>query len=253
MARPVVLSASSVSAYRECGYRWFLTYVECRPERSSIPQVIGTAVHAGAETLLLAKMAGETPDLGAAQAHAAAVYAAEADALAGQTDTGASVERCVALYAESVLPLVEPRHVEVSFQFEVNGIPYSGIADVFDGGVRDTKTTKSRPSSGDRYATGMVGYALGYRELTGEIEAHVTLDYLVRTQTPYYWPITRGTISEEEIDMFAATVEGVAEGIAAEVYEPNGLGTAACNWCGHRDTCEYRRALADVTQGGNNA
>lgn len=250
-----MLSASSVSAYRACEYRYFLSYVEVRPETQNIKAVRGIAVHAGAEVLLRAQMAGDDPDAAYARAQDAVASSLGDDLLFGdvrpdpkisERQAFVSAYTCLAVYRSDVLPTIEhPTGVEVEFQFAVDGISYSGIIDALADDLHDLKTTASRPSNGDRYDLAMTGYDLGYREITGHAPRSIVLDYIVATQKPYYWPIRRDPATDEDIDRFASVVGGVARGIAEGNFRPTGLETRGCSWCPHKETCVYYAATQE--------
>jgi hypothetical protein len=173
-----------------------------------------------------------------------------------------AVHGAAAVFDRDILPTYrDPVLIEAAFQIEVNGIPFSGIIDsvdrhdigvtdendlIYTNILRDLKTTGSRPKAG-RYHFNMVGYWLGAREL-GHEPAIMQLDYIVRTKTPYYWPEVVAAPDEDDIEWFAATLQGAAEGVEKADYAPTGLGTRACSYCPHKAICgPYTRYL----QGGH--
>jgi len=101
--------------------------------------------------------------------------------------------------------------------------------------LRDLKTTSRRPSPG-RYHFNMTGYWLGARELGYEPDI-MQLDYIVRTQRPYYWPEVVPAPDENELEAWAAILSAVARGVESGDYSPTGLGTRACVSCPHRAIC----------------
>lgn len=249
--RPVVFSASSITRYRECELAWYFTYILDEPGSSNVKAAIGIAVHDGAAVLLRAardhKLAevdenGDWFDKAVVEMNESLAM----NLIGARTDTKLvpaaafeSARLCLERYLEDVFPLIDPVMVEEPFQFEIDGTPYSGVIDAGDGAVRDLKTTSSRPSSGDRYEIGMIGYALGYRQLTGHAEADRILDYIVRTLHPYYWPIRLGPATSEDIDRFANVVGEVADGVAAARFRPTGLDKrSVCTSCPHQFRCE---------------
>lgn len=259
MSRPLVLSASSVNAWLDCNYRWYLTYVERRPETGSVKAAIGIAVHEGAELLLRAKMGGPAATVEDA---AEAVRLSLGMALPGcrpdpDYDGPAAIRKAEAalrVFERDILPTAHPEAVEVPFQVLVDdAILYSGIIDWIDDGTHDLKTTKSRPSpSKDRYWHHMIGYTMGRRELTGTDEVHRTLDFIVLTQKPYHWPVVSGPVTDDEVDRWAAQLVEVAAGIAAAEWLPTGLDSPwVCRYCPHSDTCEPYGALRAQAEGEN--
>lgn len=246
MSRPVVFSASSISTYLECGLRWWFTYVAAFPARPSLAMATGVAVHAAAETVLRGKMTGWP----VSEQEALAAYRQAMEEAGHSPDEAGSA--LVRLFMDEVAPKTSPLLVETPFQIEVNGIPYSGIFDWYDSNLvlHDLKTSASRPSArNNRYRIAMIGYALGARDLTGREETGIVLDYLVKTKTPYYWPVASPPASEADIAEFAATVETVAEAVARRVYDPDGLFKGACRYCPFTQECGPYLRLAKEGEG----
>ena len=223
----LVLSSSSVATYLDCHLQWWFAYVVRDPGKPREQTLVGIATHDLVESLLtdpksLRRQPGHVWD---------------------------EAYRLLPVFEAEVLPqLGTVRYVEQVYQFEIEGFYYQSYLDYVDGSnrVRDLKTTSRRPGPHDeRYRVPMIGHALGFRSLTGEIEADVILDYLVRTKTPYYWPIASGgPVSEDDEEFFIATLEGVTKGIAARDYDPTGLGSPwACLSCPYQDQCgPYQRS-----------
>lgn len=250
--RPVVFSASSVSAYLDCHLKWFFAYILNEQGVQSEAQAVGIAVHDYAEGVLR-QMRGDGQ----------AVVVSEAPM------------ELTGVFNRDILPTYrDPVLVEAAFQIEVNGIPFSGIIDSVDRQdmpppgpfvdwdsegrdmidpypfyaniLRDLKTTGSRPKAG-RYHFNMVGYWLGAREL-GYTPDIMQLDYIVRTQKPYYWPEVVAAPDDDDIEWFAATLQGAAEGVERADYAPTGLGTRACSYCPVASICgPYQRYNKEVT------
>lgn len=248
--RPVVFSASSVNSYLDCHLRWYFSYVLNDEGDQSEAQAVGIAVHDVVEMTLK----GTLP----------------ADAFADDPVIGSLIR----LFNREILPTYrDPILVEVPFQITVNGIGFSGVIDALDRQdvgqqdivdwdsegrdaidpyplyaniLRDTKTTSKRPAAG-KYRFNMVGYYLGVTEgLEHRVDA-IQLDYLVRTQKPYYWPEVQMLPDEDEIAAFAATLERVAEGVDQGDYRPTGLGTYVCGYCPHASTCGPYTRFKEVT------
>jgi hypothetical protein len=153
--------------------------------------------------------------------------------------------KMVRLHHEQVAPKIQPIMVEEPVQFAVNGVPYSGVIDLVDDRkrIRDWKTAARRPAQNSQnYLLNMTGYALAYRQQTGEIESEVVLDYLVRTRTPQYLPIVSGgPIDQQAVVTFANIVGKVHRRIEAGDFLPTGLANNACSWCGYKADCPYYR------------
>lgn len=232
--RPVVFSASSVTAYQMCHLQWYFTYVLGQPGVQSEPQAVGIAVHDAAEAILRRTL--------------------PTDAF----DAMPPITELVRVFANDILPTYRnPLLIEASFQLEVNDIPYSGVLDAVDEHdvpwgyaliLRDLKTTGSRPSPG-KYRFAMTGYKLGAEDLLGRPIDAAQLDWIVRTKHPYYWPEALEPITEDDINVFAATLETVAEGVARDNYDPTGLGTWACKACSHAAICGPYQRYQEITDG----
>jgi len=243
---PVVFSASSVSAYQDCHLRWYFQYILMEKGEESEAQRVGIAVHDAAEMYLKGTVAK--------------------DSIVHADPALAPLER---IFRDDILPTYRnPVLIEAPFQISINDIPFSGIIDSVDQHdypplvglltaypqadsiniLRDLKTTGKRPSAG-RYRFPMIGYWLGARELGHE--PHVMqLDYIIRTAKPYYWPEVVPSPDENDIAWFAATLEGVAEGIERADYAPTGLGTYVCAYCPVRGICGPYQRYKEVTDGG---
>lgn len=251
MAAPFVLSSSAVATYLRCGKQFWYAYVERRKDPPNVKLVLGRATHEAVETNFRQKLLTET-DLPVEQvidAFSDAYDREVVDVDGPDEDIGKAKDQGVAmtkLYQTKVAPTVQPDLVEEPVQFEVNGIPYSGYIDlVADNVIRDLKTTARRPpkeQAGRKHQ--LVGYALGYRHLTGKQEDGIQLDYLVRSKRrPTYLPVT-GIADEVAIQSYAQVVTDVAEAINTGTFLPNGLigNPPACSWCGYRNICPAFRA-----------
>jgi len=233
--RPVVYSASSVNSYLTCHLAWYFGYVLGERGEQSEPQRVGIKIHDFAERSLK---------------HLGTAY---------QTDDP-EIEALAKVWNSEILPTYRtPVLIEASFQLEVNGIPFSGVVDAVDEQdvpwgfaliLRDLKSTGSRPSPG-KYRFAMTGYLLGAQDILQRIIDAAQLDWIVRTKKPYYWPEAMDPITEDDVAVFANTLETVANGVAREDYQPTGLGTWACKSCNHRAICGPYQRYQEVTDGSN--
>lgn len=249
MSDPLVLSGSSVATFLRCGKQWYYAYVMGIKSPPSVRQAIGTASHE-AIALDMSQKVETLEDLPTdelldafSDSYEREIYGVEVEPDEESPDQGKdSGVRVMKVAAAEILPKIQPVLVEEPVQFEVNDIPYAGVVDLVDskGRVRDWKTTKRRPTSGNSYLLQMTGYALAYRQIMEEPEAEVVLDHFVRTKVPYYLPIASGgPISDSAIGSFSSVVRAVHEQIESGNFIPNGLMNNACSWCGYRDICPY--------------
>jgi hypothetical protein len=160
----------------------------------------------------------------------------------GDEDPGQGKDSGIKLvdqYQRVVAPTVHPVLVEEQVSFKVNGVPFSGYVDLVDQhrAVRDLKTVKARPGRSS-YILNMIGYAVGFRQATGEVESGVQLDYMVRTKKPYHWPVpSSGPVPDFAIERFASIVTDVASSVQKGVFIASGITNNACSWCGYKNIC----------------
>lgn len=263
----LILSASSVATFLRCGKQWEFAYIFKEKRPPTIKQGLGIAAHEAYDFDMTAKLAtGENmPESLVLDAFSTEYDKMWTDGFSKtkeeDEDPGKAKDqqiRVVRKYRNEIAPLIEPVMVEESFVIAVNGIDFSGTLDLASIKrvepdktiikVRDWKNTAQKPSDTSGYAFGMVGYALGYRSLTGDIEDAVQLDYLVRykRQEPGYFPVSsNGPVSNRAIENFAEVLRDVFDAIMAGRFVPNGLQNNACSWCGFRAMCPAyaKRAL----------
>lgn len=241
-----VFSASSIATFMRCGKQWEFAYVYAIKRPPTLRAVIGIAAHEAVETNYRQKMETgvDLPVDDVKQAFSDSFERNYTPDVAIEEDespyegktSGYSV---VGKYQKEVAPSIHPVMIEEQVQFKVNGIPFSGYVDLVDQNkrVRDLKTVKRKPSKND-YALNMIGYAIGYRQKTGETENGVVLDYMVRTKDPYYHPVpSEGPVPDSAIGEFADVVTSVQSAVSKGVFIPTGLSNNACSWCGYRDIC----------------
>jgi len=255
-ADDLVLSASSVATFLRCGQQWFYAYVENRKSPPSVKQALGLASHGAVEYNMRQKITSKV------DAPLDEVLDAFSDSWNGMApdieideddpapwkvkDNGIKIVR---KHHTEVAPAIQPLYVEEPVRFDINSIPYSGTIDLVDQKrrVRDLKTTGRTPSKGKSHLLQMTGYALGFRQATGETEAEVMLDYFIyyAKQAPKYLPIASGgPIDDAHVVTFSKIVGDVYGQIMDGRFLPNGIEGTACSWCGYTDICpaykEYR-------------
>jgi hypothetical protein len=244
-----VLSASSVATFLRCGRQWEFAYAYAIKSPPTLRLVIGNAAHEAVETNYRQKM-DTGLDLPIDDVKDA--FSTAFDRLATEVEHDDDEDEdespkqskdsgivLVGNYQHQVAPTIQPVIVEEQIQFRVNEIPFSGYIDLVDQHrqVRDLKTTKRKPQRND-YLISMIGYAIGFRQATGEVERNVILDYMVRTKQPYYHPVpSEGPVPDSAIRQFAKIVESVATAISKGSFIPTGLTNNACSWCGYKRIC----------------
>jgi hypothetical protein len=155
--------------------------------------------------------------------------------------------KSVRFWHANTAPLVAPELVEEPISFTLNGSQiYTGTIDLvsFDKEVWDHKFTGKTPQSADAYILNMVGYALGYRQLTGETESRIVLDHTVglKTMTKRVPIVSDGPVTDQAIAAFADIVSTATRSIEAGLFPPTGLKSGACSWCGYKSICPAYRA-----------
>lgn len=250
----LVLSASSIATFLRCGLQWEFAYVKKVRHPPSLKQGLGLASHSAYESDMLVKL---TTGANAEEDVVLDVFNEEfieynrqgflrlKDDEDDEDDPVKAKDqqiRVIQKQHREIAPLIVPVLVEEPFLLKVNGIHYGGTLDLFDAEskLRDWKNTAKKPSRDGGYTLGMIGYAVGYRHLTGLIEREVQIDFLVRykKQDPGYFPVSSGgPISDEAISGWASTVERVYNAIMAGNFVANGLQNNACSWCGFRSIC----------------
>lgn len=250
MAEPVVLSGSSLNTFLRCGRQWELAYVQRLRRPPSLRQARGTAGHYAAEVDMAQKIdSGEDLPLDVVLDAYRDKYVEESvdspenpdkkETKAAFLDSGVAG---VTIWHKTVAPQIQPDMVEQPVQFTVNDIPYSGTLDLADksGKVRDWKFVGKKPDPRSQdYVVNMVGYAIGYRKLTGHVEAGIVLDHVVLTKDPYHFPVEGETVPDQSIVSFAGIVESVHDSIQKGSFPPTGLKSGACSWCGYHAECGY--------------
>lgn len=272
---PTVLSGSSVNTYLRCGKQWEYAYVLQLRRPPSIKQGLGIAAHEAVgfnlaqKTLTYMDLPQEevvekfldTWDLMEVEIEDV-TNEERLDERTGKTtktrretkakarDSGA---KAVMVHYEELSTKIQPVWVEREISFKLNDeIDWTGIFDMADdrGRVRDHKFVSRKPQDGGGYILPMIGYALGYRQISDDVETEIVLDHIVRTQEPYYLPLASGgPVTDEAIREFARIITEVRRGIDAGIFNPNGLHSHACGWCGYADICPAYRAA----NGGRNA
>ena len=237
--------------------RWFYAYVAGIKSPPSLRAIRGIAVHAAVEVDMAQKIESKVdiPASDMLDAYDTSWGRETADGFAVDEDEDPGVIKdkgyeLVTLYRERVAPAIQPIEVELPIQFTINGQIYTGQIDLTEEVevpgewgpdrkhiIRDTKTTGRTPAN-NSYLLNMTGYAIGRRQMTGDIESDTALDYLIALKSPTYKEIRMGgPVTDEQISQFAGIVGDVSGAIQAGRFVANGLVSGACSWCGYRDIC----------------
>jgi len=272
---PTVLSGSSVNTYLRCGKQWEYAYVLQLRRPPSIKQGLGIVAHEAValnyeqkiltfqnlpEEEVVQKFVdewnvievdiGDVVNVEGIDERTGKKTKTRKETKAQAYDSGI---KAVMKHHEEVGSLVQPVWVERQINFKLNDeIDWTGTFDLADnyGRVRDNKFVSRKPQDAGPYLVPMIGYALGYRQISEDPETEIVLDNIVRTQEPYYLPLASGgPVTDEAIRQFAAIVTDVRRGIDAGVFNYNGLQSHACGWCGYADICPAYKAA----NGGRNA
>lgn len=242
-----------MGTFLRCGQQWYYAYVMGIKSPPSVRQSLGIAAHKAVELNMRQKLDtfSDIPLSDFRDAFSTEYDSVIGDVSAPEEDAGKAKDsgiKLMTLHHKLVAPTIQPLWVEQPIQFSVNDIPYSGQIDLVATNpleatmkktVRDTKTTSRRPSGG-AYFLNMTGYAIGYREATGETEDGVALDYLVRTKVPQYVPIeSGGPVDDQSILRFTQVITSVYDAITAGRFIPNGIYNNACSYCGYNQICPY--------------
>lgn len=251
------LSVSQVRKYLKCPKQYQYKYIDKLKEDVGSGLILGRAFHKGMQTASIRKVIdGEIMDT----SDVLDVYStAFDDEIENQDvewkedeDPGKIKDegsKLMAVYYDElgrdIVPMVDDEglpYVERKHTFEmVPGLPVFQVMDLIDadGIIRDYKTSAKSPSKnvlddGIQLPT----YALGYRDLFGQQETKVGLDYAVnlKTKKKTVRIETDGPVSAGDIERTVETFVGVAKGINAGIFYPNDESNS-CGYCSFREIC----------------
>jgi len=255
------LSVTQLMMFERCGEQYRQRYVLGRRIPPGFAQIRGTAVHVARETALKERIAG-----GSWTAEAACDIASETvrQAFRGEVRLDETFDRpseaarlceeqsiaLARLDASTVLPGVEPKHVEYRIEIEPKGWPFRllGIIDLRD--VQDTiidaKTASKSPAAGAADKSLQLSTYSLISRLSGQPEAALRLDYLIYTpkgHCKYKALSTRRTQEDIQIllNRFTAMVLALEKG----VFLPCPPDSWQCSprWCGYYADCAYATRL----------
>lgn len=226
----LVLSASSLKTWLNCGRRYWYEQVLRLPSAPTMEMTIGTATHAGVEAHHNGQDALEATESAFGREYEGMDHTGGDDPAAGLHDATAML----ALYRENIAPTFHPTIVERDFLVRLNGVLVSGRIDAADDDVHDTKTTATlsrfRP---ERHRLQMTLYRHGFRTITGRWPGRLLLDVIARNLR---WK----TVEVEHDDGELADVLALASrGILGGVYDPTGALNGSCSRCSFWRICEF--------------
>lgn len=240
------LSVSQVRSYQRCPQQYAFKYIDGIPETYGSSLLVGKAFHYAIEAANRAKYElGETMTTDEVKDTFSAAYEGEKATIEFEKDEdpGSLKDRGLEItskFYENVAQHFNPDYVEQDFDIIVGDVPFRGFIDLTekDGTIRDFKTTGKTPAS-DMAETSiqLVAYALAFRDLTGQEETKVVLDYVVNLKKEIKLIHLETKITDQRIERFTNTVQHVAKAISEGVFYANEEGTA-CSWCSYRKICK---------------
>lgn len=246
------------TALEICPERGRLELLGKMPDKTTDAAAIGTAVHAGIETVLLQVMDGWEPDeeMGLFEAQAEFITLSRGpdfEYVKIKTEATAlqKVERCFRNWYRNVLPNLQPLAVEVPFEVTLHEddrrvITLHGTIDEIDvNGVNDWKTAGREYEDLWQYqrsAHQPTAYTLGAKSLgyfAGVDEVPFTFVVMPRdSDVPQYVTMTR---HKGDWAFYAEQVKDLAISIEAQLPAwPKNDNQALCSptWCGAWDACK---------------
>ena len=153
------MSNSQVQTYYQCGYKYYLSYCEDAPRKSSVATSLGKSVHRLVEDTLRDVMEGKPlRSMEQAMDEASGIVSAELSDLESLADPDTGAERDEGHWVDEARKYyrvwhqmraknVEPVAVEKRFRTIVKGVPVTGVIDLIDISegptIVDLKVTKT--------------------------------------------------------------------------------------------------------------
>jgi CRISPR/Cas system-associated exonuclease Cas4 (RecB family) len=251
------LSTSQVRKYLKCPRQYELRYVNKLTESIGAGLVMGRAFHKGLQDATFKKaLDGEILPTDDVLDIYATAFQDEIDnsdvdwADDNPDETKDNGAEMLHKYYEEIGINTIPRldsegipYAERNHTFEiVPGLKVKVVMDIIEenGIVRDYKTSKKSPSAKVIDETiQLPTYALAYRDMFGEKETAVGLDYAVnlKREKKVMRLETEGPIDDGRIERVKQTFVGVAQSISAGIFYPNEESNA-CGYCSFNQICK---------------
>ncbi|MED0675816.1 PD-(D/E)XK nuclease family protein [Aneurinibacillus thermoaerophilus] len=240
------LSVSQIRTYQRCPKQYEYQYVYGMKTTFGSSFLLGRAFHKAIEEANRAKMeTGEIFETDQVADVFSDAWETEKEEVEWKEDEDkgqlkdSGLKMTMAYYEEHGRTL-SPFLIETGFMMEVEGIPFQGFIDLAetDGTIRDFKTASKSPTADVVDSSiQLAAYALAYRELTGQKEVKVGLDYVVNLKKGPKITRLETEIDKGRMERLKATIQGVGQAISAGVFYPNEEGFA-CGYCSFRELCK---------------
>ncbi|MFN3698760.1 MAG: RecB family exonuclease [Dictyoglomus sp.] len=264
----LTLSFQKINMYSRCGLQYYFRYIEGLKIPPTTSVAIGSAFHKATESyyiykketkenpkvdLLLEKYSDEIENIFSEDLLLEKEEETKGkEKLKGEIkDAGTRALRVYynqrALYLEPWLVeeqfIIKLDQVAKEFGFndeEFKNIELLGYVDLvnIEGKVIDHKVKKASPSATEADKSQQLTiYALGYKEITGDLPERVVLENVIL-------PLNKSSMgkiitlesmrTEKDLSRLLKRILRVVDGIKKEVYIPPDQGSWACNYCGYR-------------------
>ena len=243
------VSASRLSTWLQCRLKFHLRYVAGVLKAPSAALHVGKTVHAVLQQWSLARWRGSPLDAeaigsvfeqawGTPEVAVPIAWEAEEEASA----KGNALAVIKTYLRETPIPVDEkPEGVEVSVEIDLasHGLPVLvGVLDLVRAGGRivDFKTTGRTPDPKMVLHTTEVqttGYALLYREATGQRESGIELHHLVKLKTPKLVVTEAGPATEQQVNRLFHLIDAYVDDLERRDPIPSpGMQCSMCEFLG---------------------
>lgn len=239
------VSASRLSTWQQCRLKFFFRYISPIQKPKTPALIVGSSVHETLKFWNMARWRKESPSL-------KQLHDVFADSWGKEQDNGDPVNwdgeeqeqkatgwRLLETYfRESPIKADEkPEAVEVSVEAHLgcHGLPMLvGIIDLIrpSGRIVDFKTSGKCPDpekAAHLHDTQTTGYAVLYREATGNKESAMELHHLVKTKQPKLVVTAFGPASDNQITRLFRVIESYINGLERQDWVPSpGMQCVSC-------------------------